>query len=180
MLKNSARNCRLVFSVMVVFLKSEKSTSASPGPEYVPLPRFPNVPAVGRTKAAGFNHWFGFPVTTGPLKDGLIEGRSGFLVSPSPERFDPTSGVKGKPDRNVPMAFTCQPETNLASTFARHHSASAVHGQWQFIIAEMLAWLNEIQRGRAPVPVQVIAIEHHLRLVVGLRSGQCGIHVQIF
>ncbi len=37
-------------------------------------------------------------------------------MSPSPERFDPIKGVKGKPERNVPMPFTCQPEMNLLST----------------------------------------------------------------
>src|SRR5579863_5686385 len=102
-LKNSARNCRLVFSVMPVFLKTEKSTFASPGPVSVPLPKFPYVPGVGTRKAAGLNHWSGFPVTTGPVKAGFIEGRSGFLVSPSPDRLDPIRGVKGKPERNVPM-----------------------------------------------------------------------------
>ena len=56
MLKNSARNCRLVFSVMLVFLKRERSTSANPGPDNVPLPKFPYVPAVGKRKAAGLNH----------------------------------------------------------------------------------------------------------------------------
>lgn len=56
MLKNSARNCRLIFSAMLVFLKTEKSTSANPGPVSVPLPTFPYVPGVGTVNAAGLNH----------------------------------------------------------------------------------------------------------------------------
>ncbi len=47
-LKNSARNCRLMRSVMAVVLNNDASTSAKPGPVYTPRPRFPNVPAVGR------------------------------------------------------------------------------------------------------------------------------------
>ena len=40
-LKNSARNSRLVRSDNRVFLKSDTSTSANPGPVRVPLPKFP-------------------------------------------------------------------------------------------------------------------------------------------
>ena len=40
-LKNSARNCRLIRSVMAVVLNSEASTSAKPGPLYTPRPKFP-------------------------------------------------------------------------------------------------------------------------------------------
>ncbi len=45
-----------------------------------------------------------------------METRSGFLLSPSPDRLEPTNGVKGKPERNVPIAFACQPEISLLST----------------------------------------------------------------
>jgi hypothetical protein len=44
-LKNSARNCRLVRSVMAVVLNSDASTLARPGPLYTPRPKFPYVPA---------------------------------------------------------------------------------------------------------------------------------------
>ena len=40
-LKNSARNCRLVPSVIRVFLISEKSTVAKPGPITVFRPKLP-------------------------------------------------------------------------------------------------------------------------------------------
>ena len=40
-LKNSARNCRLALSETAVFLNSDTSRSARPGPVNVPRPRFP-------------------------------------------------------------------------------------------------------------------------------------------
>src|ERR1700693_4867916 len=49
----------------------------------------------------------------GPEKFGFKEGRSGFLVSPSPERFEPNSGVNGNPVKNVAIPFNCQPEASL-------------------------------------------------------------------
>jgi hypothetical protein len=48
MLKNSARNCRLLVSRIGVVLKSEKSKSAMPGPLIIPRPALPYVPNVGR------------------------------------------------------------------------------------------------------------------------------------
>src|ERR1700722_16871863 len=110
-LKNSARNCRLARSAMAVLLNSEASTSARPGPLYTPRPKFPYVPAVGSLNAAGLNHWFGLPNTTGPEKAGLREGRSGFLVSPSPDRFDPICGVNGNPSSSETIVLNCQPLT---------------------------------------------------------------------
>jgi len=55
-LKNSARNCRLIFSDRAVVLNSDMSRSARPGPTNVHLPRFPKVPAAGRMNALGLNH----------------------------------------------------------------------------------------------------------------------------
>src|SRR5438874_13573598 len=79
-LKASVRNCKLILSDTAVSLSSDKSTSANPGPVKVPRPRFPQVPAGGRMKAFALNHWVGFLSRTGPLNEGLREGRSGFLV----------------------------------------------------------------------------------------------------
>src|ERR1700674_2467578 len=78
-LKNSDRNCRLRRSASAVFLNTDRSTSARPGPVYTPRPRLPKVPAAGRRNALGLNHWASVPSTTGPVNDGLSEGRSGFL-----------------------------------------------------------------------------------------------------
>src|ERR1700685_3605929 len=96
-------------SVSRVFLKIEKSTSASPGPLYKPRPTLPYVPGVGRTKALGLNHSVGLPMMTGPVKLVLKLGRSGLRVSPSPERFEPTCGVNGNPLSSVVIRLTCQP-----------------------------------------------------------------------
>src|ERR1039458_10595378 len=67
------------------------------------------VPGAGRTNALGLNHWFGLPTTTGPLNAGFRDGRSGFRVSPSPERFEPIWGVNGKPLNNVAIPSSCHP-----------------------------------------------------------------------
>src|SRR6185437_448424 len=53
---------------------------------------------------------------TGPAKFGLRDGRSGFLVSPSPDRFDPVCGVNEKPLNNVAIPFNCQPPINAFSS----------------------------------------------------------------
>src|SRR5205814_6057559 len=108
-LENAARNCKLTRLDIAIFFSTERSTSARPGPVYTPRPRFPNVPKAGRENAFGLNHWLGFPVTTGPVKAGFRFGRSGFLVSPSPEIFAPICGVNGKPLNSVVISFNCQP-----------------------------------------------------------------------
>src|ERR1700681_2330798 len=61
MLKISARNCRLSRSRIAVFLRTEKSQVASPGPIYVSLPALPKNPMAegGAINAAGLNHWLG-------------------------------------------------------------------------------------------------------------------------
>src|ERR1035437_129068 len=97
MLKTSARNCKLHLSLMLIFLNSEVSNVIRPGPVKDPRDTFPKVPAVGSRNAWGLNHWFGVPRITGPLKAGFRFGTSGLLVSPVPEIFEPTAGVKGKP-----------------------------------------------------------------------------------
>src|SRR5437667_12476567 len=104
-----------------MFLNTEKSKSARPGPLNTPRPKSPQVPAVGIAKALGLNHevltvksWL--PGTTGPVKDGFSEGRSGFLVLPSPERLEPSSGVNGKPVNIVAIPFTCQPPMSFSRT----------------------------------------------------------------
>jgi hypothetical protein len=51
----------------------------------------------------------------GPEKPGFGEGRSGFLVSPSPDRFEPITGVNGKPLKKVAIPFNCQPSISLLS-----------------------------------------------------------------
>ncbi len=43
----------------------------------------------------------------------------------------------------------------------------------------MLRRIGNVVGGRSPVAVQIVAVHHHLRLVVGLRAGERGIHVQI-
>ena len=94
-LKHSARNSSVVRSVSAAFFISDTSTLANPGPRYVPLPRLPHVPAVGSRNAFGSNHCAWSPSMTGPEKPGFTDGRSGFRVSPSPDRFEPVCGVKG-------------------------------------------------------------------------------------
>src|SRR5436305_11057890 len=114
-LKNSALNCKATRSVSgVVFIK-ERSTVSSPAPRSVPLPRFPQVLAIGREKAAGLNHCVCFLVSTDPLNNGFTSGRSGFLVFPSPDRFAPIWGVNGKPLNNVVMPFSFQHLISLPS-----------------------------------------------------------------
>src|SRR6266516_2393292 len=97
MLKASARNCTLYFSLTLNFLNSEVSKLVSRGPTNVPRPIFPKVPAGGSPKALGSNHWSGLPKITGPLQEGFQLGTSGFWLSPVPELLEPTVGVKGKP-----------------------------------------------------------------------------------
>src|SRR5713226_6763289 len=113
-LKASARNCKFNLSVMRILLNSDVSTSSRFGPRNWLRPAFPNVPATGSKKALGLNHRLGFPVTTGPLKAGFRLGTSGLAVSPDPERFEPTVGVKGNPDCVVRMPFHCHPPISLS------------------------------------------------------------------
>ena len=51
----------------------------------------------------------------GPVNDGFSDGRSGLRVSPSPERFEPITGVNGNPLSKVRIPFNCQPPTILAA-----------------------------------------------------------------
>ena len=76
---------------------TERSRVCRLGPRNVPRPRFPHVLAVGNENASGLNHCFCVFRSTGPVNDGLMSGRSGFRVFPSPDRFDPAKGVNGKP-----------------------------------------------------------------------------------
>ena len=43
----------------------------------------------------------------------------------------------------------------------------------------MLAWLVIFKADGPQSLLQIIAVQHHLRLIVGLRAGQPGIHVQV-
>src|SRR5258708_34036060 len=99
MLKAYARNCKLPLSLMLTFLNSDVSKVVRPGPMTDPRATFPKVPLVGGSgpKALGSNHFSGLPRITGPLKAGFQFGTSGLSVSPVPEVFAPTCGVKGKP-----------------------------------------------------------------------------------
>src|SRR5256885_11217478 len=60
-LKNSARNCRFLRSVMSNCFFKAKSTLAKPGPITAFLARFPNVPAGGSTNTQGSNQSDGVP-----------------------------------------------------------------------------------------------------------------------
>src|SRR5258705_10384862 len=91
-LKISDLNCKFTRSDRAVFLKTDRSTSARPGPLYTPRPKFPNVPAAGWTKAAGSYQRPCWPSRTGPVIEGFIEGRSGFLILPSAVGFAPNWG----------------------------------------------------------------------------------------
>src|SRR5207253_10485818 len=115
-LKASARNCKFHLSLMRTFLNSEVSNSIRFGPKNWLRPAFPNVPAAGSRKALGLNHRLGVPRMTGPLKAGFRLGTSGLAVSPDPERFEPTVGVKGNPDCAVRMPFHCQPPMSLPTS----------------------------------------------------------------
>src|SRR5438128_11010231 len=98
---------------MRIVLNSAMFNSVRFGPRNWLRPTFPNVPATGSRKALGLNHWLGVPRMTGPLKAGFRLGTSGMAVSPDPERFEPTVGVKGNPDCAVRMPFHCHPPTSL-------------------------------------------------------------------
>ena len=52
------------------------------------------------------------------MNEELIFGRSGFLVLPSPDRLDPTRGVKGNPLNSDVIPFSCHPETSFAAPLA--------------------------------------------------------------
>src|SRR5438445_8147670 len=106
-LKASARNCKFHLSLMRIVLNSEVSNSSRFGPRNWLRPAFPNVPASGSRKALGLNHRLGFPVITSPLKAEFRLGTSGLAVSPEPERFEPTVGVKGKRVCAVKIPFHC-------------------------------------------------------------------------
>src|SRR5437870_3359049 len=112
-LKNSVRNCRLVFSDTPTFFNNDRSRLARPGPRNVPRPKFPQVPIAGTRNAFGSNHCVCFCGSTVPEKSGFIEGRSGFRVLPSPDLFEPSCGVNGKPLNNVVIPFNCQPPISL-------------------------------------------------------------------
>src|SRR5207249_9914455 len=92
-----------------ILLNSEVSKSIRFGPKNWLRPAFPYVPAIGSRKALGLNQRLGSPVITGPLNAGFRLGTSGLAVSPEPERFEPTVGVKGNPDCAVKMPFHCHP-----------------------------------------------------------------------
>src|SRR5712691_2573220 len=83
-LKSSARNCRFSLSRIRVSFLAEKSQVANPGPRYSSRPTFPKNPLLfgWAVKAAGLNHWFGFPRTTGPVNAGFRNTRTGLSVSP--------------------------------------------------------------------------------------------------
>src|SRR6266571_206589 len=115
-LKASARNCKFHLSLMRIFLNSEVSNSVRFGPRNWLRPAFPNVPATGSRKALGSNHRLGAPRITGPLKAGFRLGTSGLAVSPDPERFEPTVGVKGNPDCAVRMPFHCHPPISFSTS----------------------------------------------------------------
>src|SRR5205823_1662693 len=108
-LNTSALNCRLTFSERGLFLASDKSTFARPGPRNTPLPKFPQVAGAGMTKAFASNHCVCFRGSTRPEKDELSEGRSGFRRFPSADRFDPICGVNGKPLNSAVIPLNCQP-----------------------------------------------------------------------
>src|SRR6516162_8367492 len=116
MLKASARNCTLHLSLMLTFLNREVSKVVRLGPVRDPRPTFPKVPLTGGAdpKAFGSNHRFGLPRITGPVKAGFQFGTSGLSVSPVPEVFAPTCGVKGKPLCAVTMPFHCQPPISFS------------------------------------------------------------------
>src|SRR5437660_3362894 len=115
-LKNSVLNCRVVFSDIAKFFNSDRSMSTRPGPLSVPLPKFPHVPTSGKMNAFGSNHCVCFRGSTLPEKDGFSEGRSGFRVFPSPDRFEPSCDVNGKPLNKVVIPFNCQPPSSLFAT----------------------------------------------------------------
>src|SRR6185437_6621767 len=57
----SALNVAFTVSLKLKLFSSDKSTSASPGPMTVFLPRVPYVPASGTVNAHGSNQCLGFP-----------------------------------------------------------------------------------------------------------------------
>ena len=110
------------------------------------------------------------------MNAGFSDGRSGFRVSPSPERFEPNCGVNGKPLSSVAIPFNCQPPISFPS---RRIAEQAALSERQFITRRDAGLVVDVQRRGSPVAAQIVAVQNHLRLIIGLRAGQRGIHIQI-
>src|SRR5262252_4180739 len=110
MLKNSARNSRFLASPSLVDLSNEKSMFPNPGPYTVLRPRFPNVPAKGNEKAAGFNHPFTDLLAAYGSTPATAFGRW-FVRFPFPNVFVPMNTVKGMPLWISPSDAMLQPLT---------------------------------------------------------------------
>src|SRR5205807_7736330 len=66
-------------------------------------------------KALGLKYSPGRPSTTGPVKAGFHEGRTGLRVSPSFDGLYESCGVKGRPDCTVSIPLSCHPSISLST-----------------------------------------------------------------
>src|SRR5260370_31497456 len=118
-LKTSARSCTFIRSLGLKSLAREASTSSSPGPVRVFLPRLPYVPGAGTEKAQGSYHRPGggpsgnpagilLPFNVQPavtpdvgllLKPGFKLGRSGNHRTPFAATLPFPRAVNGSPER---------------------------------------------------------------------------------
>src|ERR1035441_9851660 len=61
----------------------------------------------------------------------------------------------------------------------RRNTIQLPAAEWQGIVARDARLTGDVQRGRAPVSRQIVAVHDHLCLILSLRAGQPGIHVQV-
>src|SRR5580698_2061944 len=113
MLKNSARKSIFNRSVMVVDFTRVASKFAKHGPINVFRPTFPKNPAVGKVKTLESKYLFRPPRIGTLVTPGARLGRSGTVLSPSPERLKPVVTVNGVPGCRERMPPSCQPLNNL-------------------------------------------------------------------
>src|SRR5215470_4899954 len=98
-LKNSARNWRLVRSVNGKFLVNAISQVYKPGKRKLPLPRLPNVPAgLGANEARFSQSWQGFVLPAqAPAPYGAPTRLALSCPIPVPELFTPDKIIMGRP-----------------------------------------------------------------------------------
>src|SRR5579859_126644 len=122
-LKNSARNCVLTRSVILVFLIAARSQLLNPGPYTTPRPEVPKCP-LATAQAPLLNHsWAVFgPLTVCETRSGRGETADGSIPIPSgkvcpamtPWRMELNGSkfcvmVRGTPDSNVVIPESSQP-----------------------------------------------------------------------
>src|SRR5215469_9583872 len=115
MLKNSARNSRLLLSVSRVSFDREKSICLKLGPKTELRGQFPNVPVAGIANAAGLNQLVMDLFVAYGLTPGMQSGR--WLVKLKlPYVFPGMYTVSAMPVCRMPREATFQPLTRAPAT----------------------------------------------------------------